>query len=50
MVGVGAVLFFAGNIGARTGFVLLPFDPHHVFEQFGGALIVVLGVVWATSR
>jgi len=40
----GIVLFLMGNIGARTGIVLLPFDPHHVLAQFGGAAIFVLGL------
>lgn len=40
----GIVLFLMGNIGARTGIVLLPFDPHHVLAQFGGAVLVVIGL------
>lgn len=43
---LGAVLFIAGNIGARTGFTLLPFDPHHVYAQFGGAAIGIVGLMW----
>lgn len=39
-----------GNIGARTGIVFLPFDQHHIFEQFGGAIVAVVGLMWATSR
>jgi len=35
----GAVLFIGGNIGARTGITLLPFDPHHVYAQFGRAVV-----------
>lgn len=50
LVAVGAVLFLAGNIGARTGIVFLPFDQHHIFEQFGGAIVAVVGLMWATSR
>lgn len=45
----GGLLFLLGNIGARTGIVFLPFDPHHVIAQFGGALLGVLGLIWATS-
>ena len=41
----GIVLFLMGNIGARTGIVLLPFDPHHVIAQFGGAALVVVGLM-----
>ena len=40
----GIALFLMGNIGARTGIVLLPFDPHHVLAQFGGAALFVLGL------
>ena len=40
----GIVLFLLGNLGARTGIVVLPFDPHHVFAQFGGASLFVLGL------
>lgn len=47
---VGVMLFLLGNIGARTGIVFLPFDPHHVFEQFGGGLIGFFGVLWATGK
>jgi hypothetical protein len=31
---VGAVPFIVGHIGARAGFAVLPFDPHHVYAQF----------------
>ena len=50
MVAVGAVLFLMGNIGARTGIVLLPFDPHHVLEQFGGALVLIMGIAWVGGK
>lgn len=46
---IGGVLFLLGNIGARTGIVFLPFDPHHVIAQFGGALLGILGLIWATG-
>ena len=46
----GLLLFMVGNIGARVGIVLLPFDPHHLLAQFGGAVVGVLGAVWATKR
>ena len=41
----GIVLFLIGSIGARTGIVLLPFDPHHILEQFGGAALVLVGLM-----
>jgi hypothetical protein len=44
---VGTVLFVVGNIGARAGFAVLPFDPHHVYAQFGGAGLAIIGVMWA---
>jgi hypothetical protein len=43
------VLFLLGNIGARSGIVFLPFDRHHVIAQFGGALIGIAGLIWATG-
>lgn len=46
----GLLLFIVGNVGARTGIVLLPFDPHHLLAQFGGAVVGVLGAIWATKR
>lgn len=46
---VGGGLFLLGNIGARTGVVSIPFDPHHAIAQFGGALLGILGLIWATG-
>jgi len=50
LVAVGAVMFLLGNIGARTSLTFLPFDPHHVFAQFGGAVVLIVGLIWATRR
>lgn len=47
---IGLVLLLVGNIGARTGLVALPGDPHHVFSQFGGGVLGIIGVMVATSR
>jgi hypothetical protein len=47
---LGLVLFLIGNVGARTGIVILPFDPHHVFGQVGGAIIGFTGVMNAASQ
>jgi hypothetical protein len=44
------MLFLAGNIGARTGLTILPFDPHHVIAQFGGALAAIVGLLIATGE
>jgi hypothetical protein len=41
----GLVLFSMGNIGARAGIQTLPFDPHHVFQQFGGAVLLITGLM-----
>ncbi len=46
----GGILFLLGNIGARTGIVFLPFDPHHVIGQVGGAIIGLIGILVATPR
>lgn len=46
---LGALLFITGNLGARLGVVVLPFDPHHVMGQFGGGLLAIIGVSVATK-
>jgi len=46
---IGGILFLLGNIGARTGIVFLSFDPHHVTAHFGGALLLIIGLLWATG-
>ena len=46
---IGGILFLLGNIGPRTGIVFLSFDPHHVTAQFGGALLLIIGLLWATG-
>ncbi len=38
------MLFITGNIGARAGVLMLPFDPHHLIGQFGGAILLVVGL------
>ena len=49
VAGIGLVTFVGGNIGARLGFVFLPFDPHHVYAQVGGAVVAIAGVMWAIN-
>lgn len=44
-VPVGLVLFLIGQIGARTGFVALPFDPHHIGTQIVGGLVLLYGLM-----
>ena len=46
---IGLVLFVGGNLGARIGFGFLPFDPHHVYAQLGGAVMAIVGVMWAIN-
>lgn len=46
----GLVLFLVGNLTARMGITLLPFDPHHLLEQGGGALLAIGGTLVATGR
>ena len=45
---VGSALFITGNIGARTGVVVLPFD-HHLIGQLGGAITLVVGLTMLGS-
>lgn len=47
--GVGAALFVATFVANFAGFVLLPFDRHHIFGQGGGLVLALTGLVWATS-
>ena len=46
----GGILFVLGNIGARSGWVILPFDRHHVFSQFGGMVLLLIGIALAGRR
>lgn len=39
----GLLLLFASAIGARAGFTVLPFDPHHAIGQLGGIAFALLG-------
>jgi hypothetical protein len=47
---LGALLFVASAIGARTGWTVLPFDPHHIFGQIGGAAFALLGITLINRR
>ena len=47
---VGGLLFVASYVGSMAGVSVLPFDDHHFIGQFGGGVLGVLGVIWATSR
>lgn len=47
---LGGIAFIGGNIGARTGAIFLPFDPHHIYTQIGGAIVGMTGLMWALGR
>jgi hypothetical protein len=44
-VPVGIVLFIVGQLGARTGITVIPFDPHHVMTQIVGLGAVLYGLM-----
>lgn len=39
----GILLFAASTLGARAGFTVLPFDPHHMIGQLAGAGFGLVG-------
>ena len=43
---IGAALLLIGQIGARTGIITLPGDPHHLTTQLIGAALLL----WGLSR
>jgi hypothetical protein len=49
LVAVGGTMFLIGSIGARTGLIALPLDPHHVIAQLGGGVIAIWGLMVATG-
>lgn len=44
LVVVGGALFAASNVASRAGVVVLPFDHHHLFGQFGGGFLLIAGL------
>lgn len=44
-VPVGVALFLVGQIGARTGVIALPFDPHHLLTQILGGIVLLYGLM-----
>ena len=44
VVFVGLALFLAANIGATTGLVKIPGDPHHARGQFVGMTLIFVGI------
>lgn len=47
---VGILLFIASNLGARIGFPVLPFDPHHSIGQLAGPALAVIGAALMGRR
>lgn len=47
---IGGAIFVASYVGSMAGVAVLPFDDHHLIGQFGGGVLGVIGVIWATSR
>lgn len=43
MLIAGILLFAASSLGARAGFTVLPFDPHHMIGQLAGAGFALVG-------
>ena len=41
---LGALLVIAGQVGARTGWITIPFDPHHIISQIVGFALLILGL------
>jgi hypothetical protein len=50
MVVAGMFLFVATQVANFSNHILLPFDRHHFFGQFGGLVLAVIGANWATRR
>lgn len=40
----GVALFLIGQIGGQTGVGTLPFDPHHIYSQIAGGVLVLYGL------
>ena len=40
----GVLLLIVGQLGARSGMIWLPFDPHHMFTQLGGVALLLFGL------
>ncbi|WP_331753119.1 hypothetical protein OG440_39350 (plasmid) [Streptomyces sp. NBC_00637] len=41
---LGLGLFASSLLGNIVGFVVLPFDPHHIYGQIGGVALVLFGL------
>ncbi|UQA91078.1 hypothetical protein [Streptomyces halobius] len=41
---LGLVLFASSLLGNMLGFVVLPFDPHRIYGQVGGILLMLFGL------
>ena len=47
---LGTLLFAVTYVAAKAGFVVLPFDHHHIIGQVGGFMLAIGGVSIATRR
>ena len=47
---VGGIVFLIGWVGAQTGAIAIPFDPHHVRSQFLGFGLLFLGIRLGSGR
>ena len=43
-LGLGLGLFVPSLLGSIIGFVVPPFDPHHIYGQIGGIVLVLFGL------
>jgi len=41
---IGALLVIAGQVGARTGWISIPGDPHHYITQIAGVVVLLFGL------
>ena len=47
---LGIIVFVVGWVGAKSGVIAIPFDPHHVLSQFVGFGLVFVGVRLGSGR
>lgn len=47
---LGSIVFVVGWVGAKSGAIAIPFDPHHVLSQFVGIGLVFVGIRLGSGR
>ena len=47
---VGGIVFVIGWVGAQTGAIAIPFDPHHALSQVVGFGLVFVGIRLGSGR